>query len=143
MLKSYHLRLSAGETGPFTEAQIAQLIADGRANRDTQCRPTTESQWKTIDEYLPMLKYGTQLPAPSPKPTVTQAQRPISIDSGGVRVTDVDIPFGSLLKLGFKALAAWWIVLLCYTPLIILFYVVFFAIVALLLGSSLPQLPHK
>jgi hypothetical protein len=76
-MKSYSLKLSGREEGPYGEAQIAQMFADGRVNRNTPCKPGAGGDWKSIDDYLPMLKYGTQLPPPSeirsvpPKPPAT------------------------------------------------------------------------
>src|ERR671919_1795390 len=63
-MKSYLLRLFDREEGPYQETQIAQMFADGRIDRNTPCKPADHGEWKTIDDYLPMLKYGTQLPPP-------------------------------------------------------------------------------
>ena len=63
-MKSYSLRISGREEGPYAEAQIAQFFADGRIDRNTPCKPANGGEWKSIDDYLPMLKYGTQLPPP-------------------------------------------------------------------------------
>jgi GYF domain 2 len=58
-MKSYSLKLSGREAGPYTETQVAQMFADGRVNRHTPCKVAGGSEWKTVDDYLPMLKYGT------------------------------------------------------------------------------------
>ena len=67
-MKSYLLKLSGREEGPYSDSQIAQLFADQQVNRSTPCKPEANGEWKTIDDYLPMLKYGTQLPAPTKPP---------------------------------------------------------------------------
>ena len=61
-MKSYSLKLSDREEGPYGETQIAQMFADGRIDRNTPCKPADRGDWKTIDDYLSMLKYGTKLP---------------------------------------------------------------------------------
>jgi hypothetical protein len=61
-MRSYFLKLSDREEGPYSDSQVAQMFADGRVNRYTPCRKVEDTAWKTIDDYLPTLKYGTQLP---------------------------------------------------------------------------------
>jgi hypothetical protein len=63
-MKSYLLKISGDEEGPYGEAQIAQMFADGRVDRNTPCKPADRGDWKSIDDYFPILKYGTQLPPP-------------------------------------------------------------------------------
>jgi len=57
-VKAYSLKLSGGEEGPYGEAQIAQMFADGRIDRNTPCKPVDRGDWKSVDDYLPMLKLG-------------------------------------------------------------------------------------
>jgi hypothetical protein len=64
-MKSYLLKLFGREEGPYEEVHVAQMFADGRIDRNTPCKPADRGEWKSVDDYLPMLKYGTQLPAPS------------------------------------------------------------------------------
>jgi hypothetical protein len=101
-MKSYLLKRSDREEGPYTEEQVSQLFADRRADRNTPCRLGSDGIWKTIDEYLPMLKYGTQLPNPT-APVVRSEDaafygpRPLSTKnpaSEGHRITlvDIDLP---------------------------------------------------
>ena len=63
-MKTHLIKVSDREEGPYDETQMAQMFADGRIDRNTPCKPTDRGDWKTIDDYLPMLKYGTQLPPP-------------------------------------------------------------------------------
>ena len=93
-MKTYLIKFSNSEEGPYDETEIAQMFADGRIDRDTPCKPADRGDWKSIDDYLPMLKYGTQLPPPG----LSSSQR--------VSVVDFDIPFGSVLKIMFKWIAA-------------------------------------
>ena len=81
------------------------------------------SDWKTIDDYLPMLKYGTQLPAPTKPPPVVPVISETSaspIPAPGtvqsISLVDIDLPFGSILKLMFKWMAAAFIVSLSFIP---------------------------
>jgi hypothetical protein len=60
-MKSYFVGVSDREEGPYAEMQMAQMFADGRIDRNTPCKPVSGGDWKTIDDYLPMLKYGPQL----------------------------------------------------------------------------------
>ena len=69
-MKTYLIRFSDHEEGPYAEAQVAQMFADGRIDRNTPCKPSDGGEWKTIDDYLPMLKYGTQLPPAIKVPVV-------------------------------------------------------------------------
>jgi hypothetical protein len=127
-MKSYLLKAGDREEGPLTEQEIAQLYADGTVNRDTPCRLEGAIGWKTIDDYLPMLKYGTQLPAPSAAAIrgddrgvyrAGSSSAAISSDAR-VLVVDVEIPFSSMLKLMFKWVAAGFIVSLCVFPVVML-----------------------
>ena len=61
-MKSYVVKFSDREEGPYDETQMAQMFADGRIDRNTPCKPVSGGEWKSVDDYLPMLKYGTQLP---------------------------------------------------------------------------------
>ena len=61
-MKSYVVKFSDQEEGPYDETQMAQMYADGRIDRNTPCKPVSGGEWKSVDDYLPMLKYGTQLP---------------------------------------------------------------------------------
>src|SRR3954467_2370433 len=106
-MKSYLLKLSDREEGPFTEMEVAQMFADQKVNRGTPCKPNTGADWKTIDDFMPMLKYGTQLPPPTPAPLPTSPVptpsvapaspnvTPVAVPAGPQRTTlvDIDIPF--------------------------------------------------
>src|SRR5438132_5738724 len=48
-VKGYHT--------PLTREQIAELFYAGRVDRHHPCKPTTKSEWRTIDELFPLLKY--------------------------------------------------------------------------------------
>jgi len=149
-MKSYLIKLSDHEKGPFTEMEVAQMFADQKINRYTPCKPNTGTDWKTIDDFMPMLKYGTQLPPPSPAPGAVPPVAPPSVGpasptvmpavvpAGPQRTTlvDIDIPFGSLLKLMFKWAAAAFIVGVCFIPAAIIIWLIFMALLAILMGGA-------
>jgi hypothetical protein len=140
-MKSYLVKFSDREGGPYPETQIAQLFADGRINRNTLCKPADQGDWKSVDDYLPVLKYGTQLPPPSPPPSVTAAQNATS-GSQRVAVVDFDIPFGSVLKIMFKWMAAAFVVFCCFLPAIIILWLIVAAVVAALIGGAMSSMHH-
>jgi hypothetical protein len=142
-VKSYLLKLSGREEGPYEEPRIAQMFADGQIDRNTPCKPVDRGDWKSVDDYLPMLKYGTQLPSPSeirsvpPKPPATPmllAQR--------VAVVDFDIPFWSVLKIMFKWMAAGFVVFCCFLPAIILVWLIIMGVFAGLINGVMSSLHH-
>src|SRR5205814_6570416 len=101
-MKSYVVKFSDREEGPYDQTQMAQMFADRRIDRNTPCKPADQGEWKMVDDYLPMLKYGTQLPPPAKVAAVPPIPPPISSSSQRVSVVDFDIPFGSILKIMFK-----------------------------------------
>jgi hypothetical protein len=139
-MKSFTLRLAGREEGPYAGSQIAQMFADRRVNRSTPCKPETGGDWKTIDEYLPMLKYGTQLPPPTPKPTaaITAPAAPYI----RVALVDLDIPFLSILKMMFKWMAAGFVVACCFLPLVLAAWFFIFAAVVSFFGHAFST-PHQ
>jgi GYF domain 2 len=151
-MQSYSLKISDRAEGPYAETQISQLYADGRIDRHTPCRPATGGDWKTIDDFLPMLKYGTQLPVPTPakppdlrvspeEPPPTpaaplaspQTTSPPS-ESRRIALVDVDLPFVSILRLMFKWMAAAFLVLCCFIPALVFLLFIVMAIFGSLLG---------
>src|SRR6266550_2954624 len=141
-MKSYSVKLSGREEGLYSESQIAQMFADGRIDRSTPCKPADRGDWKTIDDYLPMLKYGTQLPPPTKVSAVPPPiPSPVSL-SQRVSVVDFDIPFGSVLKIMFKWMAAAFVVFCCFLPAIIILWVIIGAVVAALIGGAMSTLHH-
>src|SRR5438477_10965354 len=140
-MKSYSLKLSDREEGPYAESQIAQMFADGRIDRNTPCKPADRGDWKSVDDYLPMLKYGTQLPPPTKVPAVPPTPPPV-LSSQRVSVVDFDIPFGSVLKIMFKWMAAAFVVFCCFLPAIIILWVIIGAVVAALIGGAMSTLHH-
>jgi hypothetical protein len=143
-MKSYLLRLSGREERPYAETQIAQMFADERIDRNTPCKPADRGDWKTVDDYLPILKYGTPLPPPpidirnvppNPPPVpLLSAQR--------VSVVDFDIPFWSVLKIVFKWMAAAFIVFCCFLPVIIVVWLIIMAVFAGLISGVMSNLQH-
>jgi hypothetical protein len=112
-VKNYFLKLSDREEGPLSEGQVSQLFADGRADRNTPCRVAPDGAWKTIDDLLPMLKYGTQLPPPTAVPVVKPIEpvapamgRREMPGPGTVKIIDIDLPFGSVFMLVLKGMIA-------------------------------------
>src|SRR5258705_2010527 len=55
-MKSYVVKVSDCEEGPYDETQMAQMYADRRIDRNTPCKPVNGGEWKSVDDYLPMLK---------------------------------------------------------------------------------------
>ena len=135
-MKSYSLRISGREEGPYAEAQIAQFFADGRIDRNTPCKPANGGEWKSIDDYLPMLKYGTQLPPPVDIRSVPPKPPSLSL-SQRVSVVDFDIPFGSVLKIMFKWMAAAFVVFCCFLPVIIILWLIIVTVVAELIVDAM------
>ncbi len=143
-MKSYFVKVSNHEEGPYVETQIAQMFADGRIDRNTPCKPADRGDWKTVDDYLPMLKYGTQLPAPSQAPNVPPKPPPVLLSqlSQRVSVVDLDIPFGSVLKIMFKWMAAAFIVACCFLPVIFALWLILMMVFAGLISGAMSSLHH-
>jgi GYF domain 2 len=140
-MKSYSLELSGREEGPYSESQIAQMFADGLIGRNTPCKPADRGDWKTIDDCLPMLKYGTQLPPPVEIPRVPPMPPPVLV-SQRVSVVDFDIPFWSVLKIMFKWMAAAFVVFCCFLPAIIVIWLILASIFAALISGAMSNLQH-
>jgi hypothetical protein len=141
-MKSYFVKVSDREEGPYTEMQIAQMFADGRINRNTPCKPADRGDWKTVDDYLPMLKYGTQLPTPTKLPAVPPAPPSVLLSAQRISIVDFDIPFWSVLKIMFKWIAAAFVVLCCFLPAIIVVWMIVMAVIAALLSGAMSSLHH-
>ncbi len=122
--KSYFLTLSGREEGPYSDAQVAQMFADQWVDRATPCRLAAGNDWKTIDDYLPILKYGTQLPPATPQQVHPPPIPSATFAAQRVAVVDFDIPLGSLLKIMFKWMAAAFVVFCCFIPAILLIWVI-------------------
>ena len=130
------MRIAGREQGPYEEPQIAQLFADGRVDRNTPCKLADRDDWKSVDDYLPMLKYGTQLPPPSQVVTPPPAPPPV-LFAQRVTIADFDIPFGSVLKIAFKWMAAAFIIACCFLPVIIVVWLIIMAVFAGLIGGAM------
>jgi len=141
-VKSFHLKIADCEEGPLTETEVAQMFANGRVDRNTPCKPGDRSEWKTIDDYLPMLKYGTQLPPATKIPVPPPPVPPASSSSQRVSVIDFDIPFGSVLKIMFKWMAAALIVFCCFLPVIFVLWLIVAAIFAALFSGAMSTFHH-
>jgi hypothetical protein len=143
-MKSYVVKVSDREEGPYDETQMAQMFADGRVDRNTQCKPIDRGEWKTIDDYLPMLKYGTQLPPPTKVHVAPPTPPPVLLPqlSQRVSVVDFDIPFWSVLKIMFKWMAAAFVVFCCFLPAIIILWLIIATVVAGLIGGAMSSLHH-
>ena len=153
-MKPYFLKLSDREEGPYTEAQVSQLFADRRVDRNTPCRVAPDGPWKTIDDLLPMLKYGTQLP--NPTSSVVRSEIPAVYGSAApprlpqdrsraempVSVVDFDMPFYSMVKFLFKWMGATIVVGLCFIPVVLFLLFVLMAIFGTLLGHLFSGLPR-
>jgi hypothetical protein len=141
-MRSYVVKFSDREEGPYAEAQMAQMFADGLIDRNTSCKPASGGEWKTIDDYLPMLKYGTQLPPATKVPAVPPPPPPVLLSSQRVSVIDFDIPFGSVLKIMFKWMAAGFVVFCCFLPVIFVLWLIVAAIFAALFSGAMSTFHH-
>jgi hypothetical protein len=143
-MKTYLVKFSDREEGPYAETQMAQMFADGRIDRNTACKPADGGDWKTIDDYLPMLKYGTQLPPPTKVPPVPPTPPPVSLSQLAQRISivDFDIPFWSVLKIMFKWMAAGLIVGLCFLPVIFVLWLIVAAMFAALFSGAMSTFHH-
>ena len=141
-MRFFRLKIADREEGPYGEAQIAQMFADGRVDRDTPCKPASGDEWKSVDDYLPMLKYGTQLPPPAKVPVVPPTPPPVLLSSQRVSVVDFDIPFGSVLKIMFKWMAAGLVVFCCFLPVIFVLWLIVAAIFAALFSGAMSTFHH-
>src|SRR3954447_1987755 len=141
-MKSYVVKFSEREEGLYDETQMAQMYADGRIDRNTPCKSATGGDWKSVDEYLPMLKYGTQLPPPTKVPPIPTAPPPVLLSSQRVAVVDFDIPFRSVLKIMFKWMAAALVVFCCFLPVIFFLWLIVAAIFAALFSGAMSTFHH-
>ena len=144
-VKTYLIKFSDHEEGPYAEAQVAQMFADGRIDRNTPCKPSDGGDWKTIDDYLPMLKYGTQLPPATKVPAVPPTPPPVLLSSQlsqRISIVDFDIPFGSVLKILFKWMAAGLVVFCCFLPVIFVLWLIVAAIFAALFSGAMSTFHH-
>jgi hypothetical protein len=143
-VKTYLTKFSDREEAPYAETQVAQMFADGRVDRNTPCKPADGGDWKTIDDYLPMLKYGTQLPPPTKVPAVPPVPPPIlsSQLSQRISIVDFDIPFWSVLKIMFKWMAAAFIVFCCFLPVIFVLWLIVMTVFAGLINGAISSLHH-
>ena len=74
------------------------------------------------------------LAVPPTPPPVILSQR--------VSVVDFDIPFGSVLKIMFKWMAAALVVFCCFLPAIIVLWLVVITVLAGLIGGAMSSLHH-
>ena len=135
------MKIADLEEGPYAETQIAQMFADGRVDRNTRCKPADRGDWKSVDDYLPMLKYGTQLPPAAPIRDVPSKPPPVFL-SQRVSVVDLDIPFWSVLKIVFKWMAAAFVVFCCFLPAIVVVWLIVKSVLAALIGGAMSSLHH-
>lgn len=141
-MRTFHLKIADREEGLFTETEVAQMFANGRVDRNTPCKPADRGEWKTVDDYLPMLKYGTQLPPATKVPAVPPTPPPVPLSSQRVSVVDFDIPFGSVLKIMFKWMAAALVVFCCFLPVIFVLWLIVAAIFAALFSGAMSTFHH-
>jgi len=142
-MKSYVVKVPDHEGGPYDETRMAQMFADGRVGRNTLCKPDDRGEWKTVDDYLPMLKYGTQLP-PATKALAVPPTPPVLLSQSSQRVSviDFDIPFGSVLKIMFKWMAAAFVVFCCFLPAIVVIWMIVMAVLAALFSGAMSTFHH-
>jgi hypothetical protein len=144
-MNSFTLKILGREEGPYSGIQIAHMFADGLVNRGTLCKPVESNIWKTVDDFFPLLKYGAEMVAPTLQTSASIAARTAALpesSSQRVAIVDFDIPFGSVLKIMFKWVAAGFIVACCFIPAIIAVWVIVMAILAALLGGAMSNAHH-
>ena len=141
-MRTFHLKIADREEGLFTETEVAQMFANERIDRNTPCKPSDRGDWKTVDDYLPMLKYGPQLPPAAKIPGPPSPPPPGSSSSQRVSVIDFDIPFGSVLKIMFKWMAAALVVFCCFLPVIFVLWLIVAAIFAALFNGVMSTFHH-
>ena len=143
-MKSYVVKFSDREEGPYAETQMAQMFADGRIDRNTPCKPASGGELKSVDDYLPMLKYGTQLPPATKVPAVPPSPPPVLASqlSQPISIVDFDIPVWSVLRIMFKWMAAGLIVGLCLMPVVILIWLIVMTVFAGLISGAMSSLHH-
>ena len=142
-MRSFHLKIADHEEGPYAEAQIAQMFADRRIDRNTSCKRAEGGDWKTVDDYLPMLKYGTQLPSPSQARSMSPQPPPVPpLTAQRISIVDFDIPFLSVLKIMFKWMAAAFIVGCCFLPVIFAIWLIVASLFAALISGAMSSLHH-
>jgi hypothetical protein len=141
-VRSFLLKIADREEGPYGEAQIAQMFADRLIDRNTSCKPAMGGEWKSVDDYLPILKYGTSLPSATKVPSVPPIPPPVLLSSQRVAVVDLDIPFGSVLKIMFKWVAAGLVVFCCFLPVIFVLWLIVAAVFAALFSGAMSTFHH-
>ena len=141
-MRSFLLKIADREEGPYGEAQIAQMFADRLIDRNTSCKPAMGGEWKSVDDYLPILKYGTSLPSATKVPSVPPIPPPVLLSSQRVAVVDLDIPFGSVLKIMFKWVAAGLVVFCCFLPVIFVLWLIVAAVFAALFSGAMSTFHH-
>jgi hypothetical protein len=141
-VRSFLLKIADREEGPYGEAQIAQMFADRLIDRNTSCKPAMGGEWKFVDDYLPILKYGTSLPSATKVPSVPPIPPPVLLSSQRVAVVDLDIPFGSVLKIMFKWMAAGLVVFCCFLPVIFVLWLIVAAVFAALFSGAMSTFHH-
>jgi hypothetical protein len=141
-VRSFLLKIADREEGPYGEAQIAQMFADRLIDRNTSCKPAMGGEWKSVDDYLPILKYGTSLPSATKVPSVPPIPPPVLLSSQRVAVVDLDIPFGSVLKIMFKWMAAGLVVFCCFLPVIFVLWLIVAAVFAALFSGAMSTFHH-
>src|SRR2546421_12291426 len=73
--------MADGYHTPLTRTQIADLFRAGRLGRNQPCKQAEKTEWRTIDELFPLLKYDSSWPPPSgaSEPTELSTRMRLSI----------------------------------------------------------------
>ena len=75
-------------------------------------------------------------------PVVPPTVPPVLLSSQRVSVVDFDIPFGSVLKIMFKWMAAGFVVVCCFLPVIFVLWLIVAAVFAALFSGVMSSLHH-
>lgn len=150
MVKSYFLKISGRETAAYSAEQVSQLFADGQIDRNTPCREAKAAggAWRTIDDLLPTLKYGTQLPAPTPAraPRVsissTRAAGARPRPDQTVAIVDVNVPFASVFRMVMKVFGSLLIIWACFAVIAVVVWTILMFLFVGVLGGALSGTHH-
>jgi hypothetical protein len=91
-MKRFDLQVHGQVRPSVDESEVMELFSHETINRDTPCRITGETKWRTCDELLPSMKYGSKVP-PSQGPRIEAS------DGSRIVIHDVRLSFSTVFRL--------------------------------------------